>query len=662
MKLYFFLILCFIFPSYSFSQDCVVDKPIRFADNWLFQDRAALKFSDNGVTSNTSNTKLNIGKASSSISDADGTLLLFTDGKRVFNGNFTELANDLHGNPNATQSSIIIPKPGSPSRFFIFTVDQYLAFLGIPLGENNGFRYSEVDISGGGSVIRRNFALKPRVSEKLTAVLHNNGIDYWVITHDLISDEFYTYLVSKEGVSSTPVVSKTGTAHDGEDFSTDNALGYLKASPDGNRLALAIYGQKKIEVFSFNNTTGVVSAPVTKSSPVSNLKPYGIEFSPDSRFLYLTTLNLSNPSSSGSLYQYDLNDLNINPVWINETMPKDVIGLQLGRDGRIYVARYNQNSLGVINNPKRPGLACNYSENGISLGSSKATMGLPNFVTSYLQSPHFWSDPKCMHSPTTFTILNKTNVDSVSWVFNDPGPNPFVSASTLYNHTFTSSGNFQVEVTEVFNNARFGPYKQTITINANPTNLIPGIPDILWLYPDTHHTLNGGTDPFRRPYPAYSWYYLKELNGPAVPISDQGSISIFAGNDAEGYYKLIVEDKNCCKNERIIEIRTEELKTTNAFNPNSHIAENQVFRPHGGPVSDYVIRIFNRLGQLVYSEENPANTAQGGYKGNGWNGKMLNTGFDCPAGVYVYQISYKIFDKDAYLSVPPKSGIVMLVR
>ncbi|MDZ4203695.1 MAG: gliding motility-associated C-terminal domain-containing protein [Bacteroidales bacterium] len=661
MKFLFALILCLTSSWQLLAQNCITEKPIRYADNWLFPNLAALKFSDNGVTSNSSNSKLTFGKGSSSISDADGKLLLFTDGKRVYSGNFDELANDLNGNPNSTQSSIIVLRPGSSSRFFVFTVDQYLIIPGQPpIG--NGFRYSEIDVIGQGLVIRRNIPLKPQVSEKLTSVLHKNGTDYWVVAHNLVTDDFYTYLVDKDGVSNTPVVSQSGSPHSGEDFETKNALGYMKTSPDGALLALAITGQKKIEVFSFNDSTGVVSSPQTIDSPDPNM-PYGIEFSPDSRHLYITTVNFDSPSTNSKLYQYEMQNLAVNPVLLNDTLLKDVTALQLGRDGKIYVARFNQGWLGAIQNPKRPGLECNYKENGMQLGNNnKATMGLPNFVTSFLQTPHFWADPKCMQSPTAFELLNKSNIDSVEWVFDAPSSNPVSSKVLYYSHAYASSGNFIVEITEEFNGQRFGPYKQNITINASPVNLIPGVPDVLWLYSDTYHTLNGGTNATGNGSLIYKWYYLLDLNDPGIVISNQRTHTIYATSNSEGYYKLMVEDINCCKNERIIQIKTGGLKIPNAFNPASLISVNQRFRPFGGPVADYSIQIFNKFGQMVYTEATPPDTEQGGYKGEGWNGKMFNSGTDCPAGIYVYQFTYKVFDKENYIPKPPQAGIVMLVR
>lgn len=68
-----------------------------------------------------------------------------------------------------------------------------------------------------------------------------------------------------------------------------DVIGQMKISPDGEKLALALYGSSIAEIFDFDNVTGRISNPVTineLSEPYSRL--YGVEFSPDSQFLYVS--------------------------------------------------------------------------------------------------------------------------------------------------------------------------------------------------------------------------------------------------------------------------------------------------------------------------------------------------------------------------------------
>src|SRR5204862_3473421 len=90
---------------------------------------------------------------------------------------------------------------------------------------------------------------------------HCNNLDVWVLSHEYDSNGFRAYLITAEGINLVPVISNAGTVELG---ATANAIGYMKISPDGNKLALAVRqiffsgGPGYIELFDFNNNTGVV--------------------------------------------------------------------------------------------------------------------------------------------------------------------------------------------------------------------------------------------------------------------------------------------------------------------------------------------------------------------------------------------------------------------
>src|SRR5690606_3298976 len=104
------------------------------------------------------------------------------------------------------------PFPDDSTRYYIFTVDAQ------ENGGANGLRYSIVDMTlngGWGDLGDLNIPLLAPSSDKLCAVRHCNGTDYWIITHDPLSNAFYSLHVSAAGVDATPVVSRLGSAHNG---------------------------------------------------------------------------------------------------------------------------------------------------------------------------------------------------------------------------------------------------------------------------------------------------------------------------------------------------------------------------------------------------------------------------------------------------------------
>ncbi|MBK9637785.1 MAG: hypothetical protein IPO63_08175 [Bacteroidetes bacterium] len=166
-------------------------------------------------------------------------------------------------------------------------------------GGPRGLCYSEVDMSlngGNGDVTVKNVTLTTPVTEKLTAVRHANGIDAFVIVHGWNNGDFLAFEITPSGVSLTPITSTVGVVHGGN---FTNSHGYLKASSNAQKLACAIRGLKVCEIFDFNNITGQISNPINISFTP---QIYGVEFSPDSRFVYVGTT--SNP---GEVFQYDLN-------------------------------------------------------------------------------------------------------------------------------------------------------------------------------------------------------------------------------------------------------------------------------------------------------------------------------------------------------------------
>jgi len=350
------------------------------ADKWYFGVLAALDFTGGNPVA-VSPSSINTNEGCTSISDSLGNLLFYTDGVMVWNRNHTAMPNGtgLMGGISATQSALIVPLPGSATLYYIFTVDE--------IGGANGFRYSEVDMNldaGMGDVTsNKNIFILDHVTEKLSAVQHSNGSDYWIAVHEWGSDAFYVYQLTATGLQSIPVISHTGMVHDSTQI--QNTYGQMKFSFCGDKLALAAGYLNKAELFSFDNTTGVVYNPV--------LLPffdhvYGIEFSSEGNRLYVSTY-----SGGGTIEQFDLSSgisATIIASQTNVAFVPDVYALQFAPDGKIYVCKSFNSHLGVINNPSALGPFCNYVDLGVDLDPNfngvTSALGLPGFPQSFLRN------------------------------------------------------------------------------------------------------------------------------------------------------------------------------------------------------------------------------------------------------------------------------------
>ena len=221
------------------------------ANVWYFGDHAGLDFKTGSPVA-LSNGALKTDEGCASISDTAGNILFYTDGITVYNKKDTSMPNGtgLNGHSSSTQSSIIIPVPGNDSIFYIFTTDAQ--------GGANGCEYSRVNMhknGGHGDVISKNKMLFTPSAEKITAIRNNNGSDIWVIGHKHNTDTFYTYKIDNKGINSSVVKSKSGSSYS----TKSGVIGYMKASPDGKKLALAISSTNTVEVFDFDDKSGVVS-------------------------------------------------------------------------------------------------------------------------------------------------------------------------------------------------------------------------------------------------------------------------------------------------------------------------------------------------------------------------------------------------------------------
>ena len=419
---------------------------------WYFGEYAGLDF-NSGVPVALTDGAMGTNEGCSVISDDMGNLLFYTEGITVWNRNHVPMPNGfgLMGHWSSTQSALIVKKPQSNNIYYIFTTPApYLN------GGDRGFRYSTVDMSlngGLGDVISKNVFLHDPVTEKLTAVRHANGCDIWVIAHEWRSNNFLAYLIGPSGVISTPVTSNIGTVHEGNSF---NVIGQMKVSPDGSKLALALYADQIIELFDFDKATGLVSNPITFLLPLVPLplvpppSTYGVEFSPDGSRLYGTTKN----GPDGFIYQWDLmagspSAIIGSRMLIGNSLGQSGIGsLQLGPDGKIYCALILYSFIGAINNPNALGAACNFVHDAVSLNGKRSIIGLPTFMQSHFHAQFSYAYANtCLGDSTFFSMTDTSNADSVAWIFGDTASGPF-NTSADFNpfHIFNAPGTYTVQL------------------------------------------------------------------------------------------------------------------------------------------------------------------------------------------------------------------------
>ncbi|MDP5077370.1 MAG: PKD domain-containing protein, partial [Nonlabens sp.] len=231
-----------------------------------------------------------------------------------------------------------------------------------------------------------------------------------------------------------------------------------------------------MEVLRFDNSTGVLSNPIRiagfNQPRGTTARVYGVEFSPNSNYLYIS-------EGIYGIQQFNVSQHNFNSInnsrsyvhtnsIITPTPTEEFATLQLGPDGKIYVAHFNSVNLGTIEFPNLSGLACNYQFGTITLASgTKSYSGLPPFITTIF-APAITVENTCLGDVTTFQLDANQAIGSASWDFGDGTTSSQLNPS----HTYAASGDYTVSV-NVTSSGGIATTSTIVSINEVPVATAP---------------------------------------------------------------------------------------------------------------------------------------------------------------------------------------------
>ncbi len=433
----------------------------------------------------------------------------------------------MEDDPLVTQRVIIIQKPESDNLYYVF-------FVGRGTWTSSGrygLWYDIVNINGDnglGEVIEKNKLIESAwdAQEKLFAVKHVNNKDIWVITRKMKEDKFASYLLTKNGLDLTPVLSNA------LQIRGDNAKGYMKISYNKKYIFAAYLDipPYTVEIGSFNSKTGVINllyySLLQTDLQGRPLRPFGIDFSPDSKLLYVAYASQDNDVD---IFQYEMKFLNNHVQFAQsaERVGKGAgIGLQLARDGKIYcsypLSGQDYYYVSTINKPWMKGISCNYQKDDIYLNGSRVYYCFPNILLDYLY--RFEWEGEC--SGPSNAIRFKPNFmfpDSIHWNFNDPASGADSISNELSPvHYFTSGGEFEVSADVWYppDSANpFGRYEHTsrvVTVKQSP---LPDLGNDTLICKDASIELDGGAGEG-----SYVWNTGDfGMNDSLITVSDTGT-------------------------------------------------------------------------------------------------------------------------------------------
>lgn len=457
------VLIFFIFISiYSYSQ------PNKRTNHWFFNDNIGIDFnSGEPVQGNPCPLDSIDWGATSIMSDTNGNLLFYSDGRDVYNKNNQKMQNSWAGldySPGV-QAALCMPKPGSDSLYYVFTVNTFYITHNQPLNF-----YHTIDMSlndGLGTIIDTDTLPNAwDAAEQLNASYFKDKSGYWIIMRKYKDNKYAAYKVTSQGVDPNPILSDAPNRY--IPYVSNPNYGYMKISYN-KKYIVFIYSLfnidfADIEICKFNNSTGEIEFLYSfQLRELFTNNPLYVtmngEFSPDSKYLYIAGyLNTENISR---IFQFDMQYIEDEDMFKQSAIKiGEPIGynLQLASNGKIYCfSKRNygiqDNVISVINKPGKPGLECDYQANVLQINYGAIFIPFVNFATDFLFRFDF--DGNCESDTFTFDPWFFPEPVSIQWNFGDPASGANNTSSIPHaTHKFTDGGTYEVSVHVVYPNGR----------------------------------------------------------------------------------------------------------------------------------------------------------------------------------------------------------------
>ena len=374
---------------------------------WYFGNKAGIDFNKQPPVA-LDDGAMNAPEGCAVVGDRNGKVIFYTDGDKVYNREHTEIATGLGGNPQSTQSAVIVPIPGDETLYYIFTTEANI------LGSGYTAYYALFDLkrnNGLGEVVTQRNVLFTRSTERLTAS------PSWLVAHEFGNNSFRTYRITPNGIGA-PVISSIGSDHVFDPPAQSE--GYMRLGPRNN-LAVALSNpglSNVVEVFHLVDSSGVVTDFRRVDLAVPDGQVYGLEFSPGGNKLFAT---VSGPPSL--VAEMSLDSLERISLKQKVSGPGKLGAIQRAPDGQLYIAIDGSSTLGsvLVNEDTTQLSSFNFAAFALASGTN-SRLGLPNFI---FQTGNAFGGPSlafsgiCLGAPTIF-LGNKTDpIDNFLWALGD---------------------------------------------------------------------------------------------------------------------------------------------------------------------------------------------------------------------------------------------------
>ncbi len=634
---------------------------------WVFGHSAGLDF--NSGTAVLIKKQLGTNDGSASVCDANGKLLFYGMGDRVFNANGQAMNNDIpivtYSTLASSQGALIVPMINSSTKYYYFSLEDAESVTA------NGCRlsYSVIDMSlqsGLGDVdpANKGVLLDENLTEKMIAI-PGGDCNIWLLVHAKGSNEFKAYSITAEGINRTPVLSNAG--------SLSNAAAYMegvmKVSPSRRLLAvcsmaktIGLPGAGGFELMDFDPTTGKVS---NARILVDNVNCYGTCFSPDGTKLYVDG-DRGGPDGN-FVSQFDISLSTLTDIIDSKA---DVFAypfsgnllysdMRAGPDGKIYIgSTINVDYMDVIADPNIAGAGCNYQPRALKLlPLTTVHFGLPNIYVMPVPKDTTYHVHDMALCATSDSLILEGPDESYFFEWDNGTTESKRSISELGTYWVKSRNYCSVrvdtfKVTEVIDMS-FSLGNDTQICGASYVLRAPEVTDASYLWGDGSQgkglkITKSGT--YRLTISKKNCSYTddieltvtdltQELNDVVVCRNESVNVALITNvpegasvewstgsNSSEivatdtGNYWVRVSMQNCVEIDTVLiygEFCECNYFFPSSFTPNQD-GRNDKFKivvQNECPIKGYRLDIYNRWGQLIFTTNDPTHGWDGNYKG-----------------------------------------------
>jgi hypothetical protein len=362
--------------------------------NWVlgFTPVVTMNFSQTTIAVDTTKIMTGITFGNSCISDTTGLPGIFTNGFFVFDKEANvipggekintplglKLYDYYNGDGFWNQMSLILPKKNN--QYYVFTTGMSDGAYDDWKVTQTEFRfdvltYHVVDMDanhGQGEVVEKNKILMQDAylsHNRMSAVRHANGRDWWLVKPHRNEQRFYLFLVQPDTIfgpyEQVVPFSMDSIPIQWENYGIQGQLGF---SPNGEWMASTEAAYQGAFVYHFDRCDGTLQPYHFFSTPHDTCYPSicdyssGIAFSPNSQFLYCV--------KSLNIWQADLSDTLSPPVHLSH-IDTILSGFPwydmsyLAPNGKVYIGNtVGGRSMCFIDSPDNKGFACHLRSRG----------------------------------------------------------------------------------------------------------------------------------------------------------------------------------------------------------------------------------------------------------------------------------------------------------